>query len=333
MLRVAAVGLRIHGHGGIAEVLSAGDAVLVAVAEEDEERRDRASGRYGVPAYADWWQMLDRESPDLVVVCPPHDQKAAVTLACLERGVHVLVDKPMAIAHRELDQLEQAVARGPGQVQMMLTERFNPTFVALKQLVDSGRLGAIAGCVAMRPHEFSVVQSEPWMWERRREGGIFLDLMIHDIDLVRWITGAEVVSVQASQAQKRFTPPGFHDVGQALFRLTGGAAASLEADWLVPTGAPWDCRFFVIGSEGTAEVAMLDRAGLWYWTAGQERQRVLAGARSPASSGADLVARIRGDGPTILSATDAVAATRAALYARDAADTETPVIVEVKEHK
>jgi predicted dehydrogenase len=331
MLRVAAIGLRIHGHGGIAEVLAGGDAALVAIADEDKERRDQASERYGVPTYADWQQMLDRESPGLVVVCPPHDQKAAVTLACLERGLHVLVDKPMAIDHLALDQLEQAGARGPGQLQMMLTERFSPIFLALKQLVDSGRLGTVAGCVAMRPHEFSVVQSEPWMWERQREGGIFLDLMIHDIDLVRWITGAEVVSVQAAQAQKRFTHRGFHDIGQALFRLSSGAAASLEADWLVPIGAPWDCRFFVIGSEGTAEVTTLDRAGLWYWRAGRERQRVLPITPSPASSGADLVARIRGDAQTVLSVADAVAATRAALYARDAADTEMPVIIGEKE--
>lgn len=336
MLRLAAIGLRIHGHGGIAEVLSTGAARLVAVAEDGadgDQRREAAETRYAVPVYADWQRMLDRESPELVVVCPPHDQKAAAIVACLERGIHVLVDKPLAITHQDLDQIERALAPGRAELQLMLTERFNPLFVALQQLVVSGRLGTLAGCVAMRPHEFSIVQAEPWMWEPEREGGIFLDLMIHDIDLVRWLTGAEVVAVQAAQLRARFTHPGFHDSGQALLRLTPNATASLEADWLVPAGAPWDCRFFAIGSAGTAEVAALDREGIWYWTSGRERQRLPATTRRPASSGADLIARLRGSTTTVLSAADAIAATRIALHARDAAERGAAIVIQQEGEK
>jgi len=331
VLRLAAIGLRIHGHGGIAEVLSSGNARLVAIAEDGSDgpqRRQAAEARYGVPVYADWQRMLDRESPDLAIVCPPHDQKAAVTVACLQRDVHVLVDKPLAIDHQGLDRIEQALAQSRAELQMMLTERFNPLFVALQQLVASGRLGRLAGCVAMRPHEFTIVQTEPWMWDPAREGGIFLDLMIHDIDLVRWLTGAEVVAVQAAQLQARFTRPGFHDIGQALLRLAPDSTASLEADWLVPTGAPWDCRFFAIGSEGTAEVAALDRDGFWYWEPGKERKHVPPVTQHPSSSGADLIARIRGSATTVLSAADAIAATRIALHARDAAERGATIAVQ-----
>jgi predicted dehydrogenase len=318
-LRFAAIGLRIHGEGAIAEVLAAGDTVLVALHEEDAARREEAAGRHGVPGYADWRALLDRERPELVTVCPPHHLKAEIALECLERGVHVLVDKPMALDLDDLARLEAAVRRGRAELQMMLTERFAPPFAALKRLVDEGQLGRVAGVVSLRPHEFALAEREPWMLREELEGGILVDLVIHDADLARWYAGEEFAEVTAYQARKWARYPGFWDVGHALFLTGGGTPVALEADWLTPRRTPWDCRFFLTGTDGAAEVQSLHFSRLSWWRHDGPRTHLELDRTRPDSAGQDLLRRLRGQAPTVLAAADALAATRAVLLARESA--------------
>ena len=320
-IKFAAIGLRIHGPGAIREILAAGDTRFVAVAETGEERRQEAAQRYGVPVYADHEEMLEKERPDLVIVCPTHDRKARISAECLARGVHVLVDKPLATTPGDLDILEAEIRTGKAELSMMLTERFGPTFIRLKEMVDAGELGELAGFVALRPHELRTaeVDSLAWMVHPLRGAGIIVDLMVHDIDLVRWYSKREVVQVYARHHTSRPDLPGIPLMAQALFTLEGGIPATVETDWLTPRATPWDCRFFVTGTTGSAEIKSLGFNELVVWQ--QERpHRVVEVARQRTdSSGQDLVRRIRGQEPRILQAVDAVAAARATLAARESA--------------
>ena len=319
-LRFAAIGIHIHGPGSIQEILAAGDTELVGIAESDPERRTEVSQQYDVPIYADHEEMLDTLRPDLATICNAHYEKAAAILACLERNVHVLVDKPAVIELDDLTRVEQALQTSTSELQMMVTERFCPPFARLKELVESGYLGEIAGCVATRPHEFALAEREPWMLEESKEGGPIVDLMIHDIDLVRWYTGAEVQSVTAHQLKRAWPQyPDFNDIAHAMFTMDSGIVATIEADWLTPRTTPWDCRFFLTGTEGAAEVRSLHFSDLLYWRHDEPRTHVQFGRNRPDSSGQDLVRRIRGQTPTIATAQDAIDSTRAVLMAREAA--------------
>ncbi len=319
-LRFAAIGIHIHGPGSIQEILAAGDTELVGIAESDPQRREEIARQYTVPIYADHDEMLDALKPDLATICNAHYEKAGAILSCLARNVHVLVDKPAVIELDDLARVEQALRTSASELQMMVTERFCPPFVRLKELVDSGFLGEIAGCVATRPHEFALAEREPWMVDESKEGGPIVDLMIHDIDLVRWYTGAEVQSVTAHQLKRGWPQyPGFNDVAHAMFALDSGIVATLEADWLTPRATPWDCRFFLTGTEGAAEVRSLHFSDLLYWRHEEPRVHVQFGRNRPDSSGQDLVRRIRGQTPVTATAQDAITSTRAVLLAREAA--------------
>ena len=107
-LRFAAIGIHIHGPGSIQEILAAGDTELVGIAESDPARRDEVSQQYSVPIYADHVEMLDALRPDLATICNAHHEKAEAILSCLERNVHVLVDKPMVIELEDLARVEEA---------------------------------------------------------------------------------------------------------------------------------------------------------------------------------------------------------------------------------
>jgi predicted dehydrogenase len=213
---------------------------------------------------------------------------------------------------------------------MLLTERFCPPFVELKRLVDAGELGRIASVVALRPHEFQLAEREPWMVREDLEGGILVDLAIHDADLARWYTGEELVSVTARQVQKGWPQfPGFWDVGHASFMTNTGTPVTLEADWLTPRGTPWDCRFFLTGTDGAAEVRSLHFRELLWWRHGGTRQHRKFPRERPDSPGQDLLRRIRGQQPQVLTAADAFAATRAVLMARESARLRQPVPITV----
>jgi predicted dehydrogenase len=328
-LRVAALGLRIHAHAAIADVLAAGEVELVAVADDEASFRDEFAARYGVPAYADWREPLERHAVDLAIVMPPHDQKAEPTAACLEAGVHVLVDKTMAVTDAGLDRIAAAVARGRAELSMYLTERFGPTFIALKQIVARGDLGRVAGCAALRPHELytSTRHRDMWITDPAHEGGVIVDLTIHDIDLVRWYTGREVAEVWARQHRAGFPElaAGWPDMGMALFVMDDGMPAMLEADWHTPRQTPWDCRFFLTGTQGAAEIKSLGFRELTIWRHEQPHQVVPTPAERTDGPGRDLIRRLRGQLPVVLTAQDALAATRAVLAARRSAETGQPV--------
>ena len=312
----------IHGPGSIQEILAAGDTELVGIAESDPARRAEVSPTV---------QRADLRRPcgdaGRAAAGPRHGlqcapRKAEAILSCLERNVHVLVDKPMVIELEDLARVELALETSTSELQMMVTERFAPPFVRLKELVEFGlpwrNLPA-----ASPPGRMSLPwpNASPGWWRESKEGGPILDLMIHDIDLARWYSGASVQSVTAHHTQRRWLQyPGFNDVAHAMFAMDSGIVASMEADWLTPCTTPWDCRFFLTGTEGAAEVAQpaLQRT----CSTGGTRNRACTCsldeiARIPADK--TFVRRIRGEAPIIATAQDAIDSTRAVLIAREAA--------------
>ena len=163
--------------------------------------------------------------------------------------------------------------------------------------------------------------ASPGWWRRCKEGGPIADLMIHDIDLVRWYSALQRAIGDRPSRAAPLAPeyPGFNDVAHAMFAMDSGIVASMEADWLTPRTTPWDCRFFLTGTEGAAEVRSLHFSDLLYWRHEEPRVHVQFGRNRPDSSGQDLVRRIRGQSPIIATAQDAIDSTRAVLMAREAA--------------
>ncbi|MDI4645602.1 Gfo/Idh/MocA family protein [Cohnella hashimotonis] len=315
-LKVVAIGLRIHGEYAIQEMLKAEGVSLVAIMETEERWRTVAE-RYGVPFYRDYARMLAEVDCNTAIVCLPNDLKTDAVIECLKRGKHAISDKPMSITEEELGRLERQIAASDAECSVLLTERFNPLYVKAKELIDQGAIGEIAGCIMMRPHESTAQREEQWMYENARNGGLIVDLMIHDIDLALWMSRGEVREVTARSLHTRFfaDKPDYVDFAQALFVLEGGVTVHVEADWLTPRNTPWDCRMLVVGTDGTIEV--LSKSGeVILCTHDRNHRNVMGEVREHDSVCLDFVRRIRGEQPQILSAADCVASARAVLLAR-----------------
>ena len=131
------------------ESIAAIDGIdLVGLCDTDPDRLAAAAATLSVPGFADHRQLIDSVKPDVVHICTPHDQHAGVAIDCLERGVHVITEKPLAHTVAEGQRLVAAAERTPAKIAVCFQNRYNAGVAAMHQLLTSGDLGKITGAGA-----------------------------------------------------------------------------------------------------------------------------------------------------------------------------------------
>ncbi len=150
-----------------------------------------------------------------------------------------MLDKPLVTRREDLEKAKEILNNSGIQLGMLLTERYNPGLLALKQAVDQGLLGKITGFTIVKPHKLAPSTREPWLFSREENGGIVIDLLVHDFDLLRWIGGSEVADVSGwVQAGNWKDYPDFADDAKLLVRMEDGSTAALQTDWWTPDSHP-----------------------------------------------------------------------------------------------
>ncbi|HZG58429.1 Gfo/Idh/MocA family oxidoreductase [Paenibacillus sp.] len=253
-----------HGHIGIFidEMLALGHQFIGIHDKEPGAVADAMREKYGVP-------LFDTPDPlaaaEVIGCAGVNAEKIDAIEWCAERGIPVMVDKPAVTTREGLNRLERILEEGKTTVGMLLTERYRPSVYALKRSIEQGVFGDIVSIGMRKPHRLSPERRPAWFFDKERCGGIIVDLFIHDFDLLRWLTGREVVGVR-SRMIKRILPehPGFWDVAVAEAELDQGVIAQLYADWHTPASSwTWgDGRIFVVGTEGTAELRLEGEPGV-----------------------------------------------------------------------
>ena len=197
---------------------------LVAIADIDRTRAAEISARHGCRAYGDHLEMLDTERPDAVSVVVPTRDHFAVAVAALERGCHVLVEKPIAGTIEEAEQL-LACAESADRVLMVgHIERYNPALQEMRRRLEAGQLGRIYQAKARRLGPFP---------SRIRDVGVVVDLATHDLDVMRFLVGSEVERVYAETKREIHTL--HEDALSGLLRFADGVVGVLDINWLTPT--------------------------------------------------------------------------------------------------
>jgi predicted dehydrogenase len=184
---------------------------LVAVADVDPARREKAAADFGVPAVASPGELL-RMGVDAVSVVVPTVLHEEVTLECLEAGAHVLVEKPMAPTVQAAQRMAQ-VAESEGRIlQVGHIERFNGAVMALEQALS-------------RPRFIECHRLSPFPG-RGVDVSVVLDLMIHDLDIVMALTKSPVTSVDAVGVAV-FSPS--EDIANVRLHFASGCVANLTS--------------------------------------------------------------------------------------------------------
>jgi predicted dehydrogenase len=232
------------------------DVELAAYWETDPKELARYARNPHLSAarhYADWRAMLDRERFDMVAVCNSNGERAAAILECVERKLHVIAEKPLAIERVDLERVKRAIARSGVQLSMLLSMRFMPAYRTLHRVVRSGAIGTVALMTGQKSYAPS--ERPDWHKHRRTYGGTIPWIGIHMVDLMRWISGREMTEVLSFQ--KHFAFPEFGEMENAVascFLLDNGGSAVMTLDYLRPlTARGDDNRLRLAGTEGVAE--------------------------------------------------------------------------------
>ena len=215
------------------EALAALDsATLCAAADIRTERAEAACAKYGGRAYADYKEMLQKEQPDAVHICTPHDLHVPMALDALHAGCHVFCEKPAAISAEGLLALQNAQRASGKQVGVCFQNRCNAGVVEAQRLLQDetyGKLLAIRASVDWcRGADY---YADDWHGQKAREGGgVLINQAIHTLDLIQYLTGAPVVSLQAHTANDHLQ--GVIDVEDTALvrcRFQNGVLAQLNA--------------------------------------------------------------------------------------------------------
>lgn len=167
-------------------------AELVAVCDVDPAAREAAATAHGVPGYASVEDLLANEQLDVVHVCTPHDQHAPVIIACLEAGVNVLTEKPLAESLASADRVIAAEAASTAKLGVCFQNRYNAPVRIARERLQSGELGTIRGGAGtvMWTRTPEYYASKPWRgtWANSG-GGLLMNQAIHTVDLLQWLVG------------------------------------------------------------------------------------------------------------------------------------------------
>jgi len=272
----------------------------------------------GVKAYSGYQEMLDREKLDVVGVCTDDGARAKAILACLERGLHVVAEKPFAMTLDDHRAVERAAARGKGRFTLMLPLRFTPPFLALRRIVESGEIGEVALVGGQKSYKAGAGTS--WRNRKASYSGTIPWVGIHMIDLMRWTSGREFTEVAAFQSRVGFPELGDREnTAAALFRLDNSGVGELRMDYLRPDTAQThgDDRLRLAGTLGVAEYQYT--TGVTIVTSGS-KSRVIENLPEEGSLFADFLEHVYLGKPTLLPTADCIRVNLISLKAREAAE-------------
>ena len=212
-------------------------AVLVAVASRETHRRHEFAGAFGLPGYDTLAEMLDRERVDIVHIASPVSEIHDLTLQSAAAGKHLVLGKPMAMSVAEADRMVAAVDAA-GIVCVPLQGIMRLRFAWLKARIDAGEIGDVV--VLHQASRWSIAEdwyrsgTPGWFADPRSvPGGALIDEGIYWIDFFGWITGSEIVQVEAKVANLVHKDIAVEDWGLATFTTDTGVIATLEASWTI----------------------------------------------------------------------------------------------------
>ncbi|MCC7361456.1 MAG: Gfo/Idh/MocA family oxidoreductase [Anaerolineales bacterium] len=224
MIRAAVIGVGAIGkhHARIYSELEGVE--LAALAEPDEARRQAAARRFRVPTYATHTDLLAAERIHVVSVTVPTGLHHPVALAALRAGAHVLVEKPITSTLAEADELIAEAAARRLTLTVGHIERFNPAVAELQKRLAAGDLGRVFQVQARRLSPFPL---------HVLDVGVVMDLATHELDMLRYLLGSEVVRLYAETSRN------FHarheDMLSSILRFANGVIGVLDINWLTPT--------------------------------------------------------------------------------------------------
>ena len=210
---------------------------IVAVCDVVPEHMESVLAKHGLESdasisrYEDYRVMLE-EHPELelVSIATESGKHAAIALDCIDAGVNVIIEKPMAMSMADADKIIRRSEERGVLVSACHQNRFNVAVQRTRAALESGRFGRLShGSIHVRwNRNRNYYDQAPWRGTWAEDGGCLMNQCIHGIDLLRWMMGGEVVEVYGQTRQRFHDYLEAEDVGVAVLTFSNGTVATVE---------------------------------------------------------------------------------------------------------
>jgi UDP-N-acetylglucosamine 3-dehydrogenase len=217
-LRIGVIGVGVMGSNHARVLADMPGVTLVGVVDPDPKQREKVASALGCAALADFEALIGLGVEAVTIAAPTHLHRE-IALECARRGIHMLVEKPVAPTIEEGHAIVAAAHRAGVTLMAGHVERFNPAVQSLKRAIKDESILSIA-----------ITRVGPFP-PRMSNVGVVIDLAVHDIDLIRWFTDSEIVEIQpqtSSAVAER------EDIALLQFRTASGVLAHINTNWLTP---------------------------------------------------------------------------------------------------
>jgi predicted dehydrogenase len=217
-LRLGVIGVGVMGANHARVLVDLPGVELVGIADPDRSQAMAVAKALGCQAVADHPTLFGL-GVDAVIIAAPTHLHHPIAHDCIKAGVHLLVEKPISSSVVEGRSIVVAAARSGLTLMVGHVERFNPTVATIKQALDGEDILSIA-----------ITRVGPFP-PRMSNVGVVIDLAVHDIDLIQWFTGSDIVEVQP---QLKSAIAEREDIALLQFRTRSGVLAHINTNWLTP---------------------------------------------------------------------------------------------------
>lgn len=250
---------------------------IVAVCDVKEEAMESLLAKHGlekdtsIKRYTDYKQMLAENDITLASIATESGIHAEIALYCIDRGVNVIIEKPMAMS---IDDAEEIIRRSEEKhvkVSACHQNRFNVAVQQMRRALEAGRFGKLShGSIHVRWNRNQDYYTQaPWRGTWAQDGGCLMNQCIHGIDLLRWMMGDEVEEVYGVTQQQFHDYLQCEDIGMAVVKFKNGAVGTIEGTTNVyPKNL--EETLYLFGEKGTVKVGGTSTNNIDVWNFADE---------------------------------------------------------------
>ena len=250
---------------------------IVAVCDPIPEAMENLLAKYGlekddaIHRYSDYKEMIATEKPVLVGIATESGLHAEIALYCIDHGVNLIIEKPMAMSIDDADEIiRRSEAKGV-KVSACHQNRFNVAVQETRKALEAGRFGKIShGSIHVRWNRNQDYYTQaPWRGTWAQDGGCLMNQCIHGIDLLRWMMGDEVEEVYGVTRQQFHHYLEAEDVGMAVVKFKNGAIGTIEGTTNVyPKNL--EETLYIFGETGTVKIGGTSTNNIDVWNFADE---------------------------------------------------------------
>ena len=226
-----------------------------------------------IKKYQDYKQMVAEVKPDLVSIATESGIHAEIALYCIEQGINLIIEKPMAMSIEDADKIIELSEEKGVKVSACHQNRFNVAIQKLRKAIEAGRFGKLShGSIHVRwNRDHGYYDQASWRGTWAQDGGALMNQCIHGIDLLRWMMGDEIEEIYGATRQQFHDYLEAEDVGIAVVKFKNGAIGTIEGTTNVyPKNL--EETLYIFGENGTVKIGGTSTNNIDVWDFADETE-------------------------------------------------------------